>query len=259
MWFFGLLVVGAMLFYLGGKKNGRSGRSGRTQSSSGAGTDPQGQDAWEGAFYDVPAQRSSNKMVRIRYRDGSGSATERVVHVRAFEPQGRDGLVIGRCYLRNATRTFRFDRMARVVDEETGEIIPDLQKALNTEWEASPAPIMDKLFDEHRDVLKLLLYMAKADGSMRAAEVKVIAQHCAALTGDERITPELVKALLRSVDVPTIVGFTRTYNKLRRERPEVAQGAAQACKAIVATQKSVHPAEQAALDVLDKPVPRLAD
>ena len=175
MWFFGLLVVGAMLFYLGGKKNGRSGRSGRTQSSSGAGTDPQGQDAWEGAFYDVPAQRSSNKMVRIRYRDGSGSATERVVHVRAFEPQGRDGLVIGRCYLRNATRTFRFDRMARVVDEETGEIIPDLQKALNTEWEASPAPIMDKLFDEHRDVLKLLLYMAKADGSMRAAEVKVIA------------------------------------------------------------------------------------
>ena len=108
-------------------------------------------------------------------------------------------------------------------------------------------------------MLKLLLYMAKADGSMRAAEVKVIAQHCVNLTGDERITPELVKALLRSVDVPTIVGFTRTYNKLRREQPEVAQGVAQACKAIVATQKSVHPAEQAALDVLDKPVPRLAD
>ena len=61
------------------------------------------------------------------------------------------------------------------------------------------------------------------------------------------------------MDVPTIVGFTRTYNKLRREQPEVAQGAAQACKAIVATQKSVHPAEQAALDVLDKPLPRLAD
>ena len=210
MWFFWLLAAGAVLFYLGHKKKGQTRRSGREQFGSDradAGAGRNGEpDAWEGAFYDVPSQRSSNKMVRIRYRDGNGSATERVVRVRAFEPQGRNGLVIGRCYLRNATRTFRFDRMARVVDEETGEIIPDLQKSLNTEWEASPIPVMDKLFDEHRDVLKLLLYMAKADGAMRAAEVAVIAQHCVDLTGDERITQALVKELMASVDVPTIVG-----------------------------------------------------
>ncbi len=65
--------------------------------------------------------------------------------------------------------------MRRVVDEKTGEMIPNLQKALNAEWEASLAPVMDLLYAQHHDVLKLLLYMAKADGAMRAAEVRVIA------------------------------------------------------------------------------------
>lgn len=65
----------------------------------------------------------------------------------------------------------------------------------------------------------------------------------------------MVKTLLSCMDAPTIVGFTHT---LRREQPEVAQGAAQACRAIVATQKTVHPSEQAALDVLAKPLPAIA-
>lgn len=264
MWFFWLLAGVAVLFYLGSgkKKKGEKRKGARAQPLQGRADAPagdgEGRDAWEGSFYDAPAQRTASRMVRIRYRDGDGSATERVVHVRAFEPQGGDGLVIGRCYLRNATRTFRFDRMQRVVDEETGEIIPDLQKALNAEWEASPAPVMDLLYAQHHDVLKLLLYMAKADGAMRAAEVRVIAQHCADLTGDARITPDMIKTLLSCMDAPTIVGFTRTYNKLRREQPEVAQSAAQACRAIVATQKTVHPSEQAALDVLAKPLPAVA-
>lgn len=264
MWFFWLLVAVAVVFYLGQspKKKGAKRKGVRSQSQQGRAGAPadggEARDAWEGSFYDAPAQRSASRKVRIRYRDGSGSDTERVVHVRAFEPQGSNGLVIGHCSLRNATRTFRFDRMQRVVDEETGEIIPDLQKALNTEWEASPAPVMDMLYAQHQEVLKLLLYMAKADGAMRAAEVNVIAQHCADLTGDERITPAMVKTLLSYMDAPTIVGFTRTYNKLRRERPEVAQGAADVCRAIVATQKTVHPSEQAALDVLDKPLPKTA-
>lgn len=248
MWFYGVVLVVVVLFYWsGGTKRWRRGAP--------AAQGPSGDD-WEGSFYDVPEQRSIKKTVRITYRDGAGVATERVVDVRAFEPHGAQGLIVGRCRLRNKTRTFRFDRMTRVVDEETGEIIPSLQRLLNAEWEASPEPVLDKLFAQHRDVLTLLLYMAKADGAMRAAEVAVIARYCVELTGDERITPALVKDLMLCVDVPTIVGFTRTYNKLRRERPDDAQRAAQACRAIVGTQKTVHLAEQAALDVLDKPLPR---
>lgn len=212
-------------------------------------------DAWEGAFYDVSEQRSADKSVRISYRAGDGEVTERVVDVRAFEPRGAGGLVIGRCQLRNATRTFRFDRMTRVVDEDTGEIIPDLQSCLNAEWEASPEPVLDALFRQHRELLKMLLYAAKADGAVRIAELQVIARHCAQLTGDERITPSLVKDLLAMLDVPSVASFTRSYNKLRRENPNDAERAAQACREIVATQKTIHPTEQAMLDALDKPLP----
>lgn len=217
---------------------------------------PVARDSWEGSFYDVGSQRSVKKTVRVIYRDGDGVVSERVVDVRAFEPQGREGLVIGRCHMRNATRTFRFDRMVRVVDEETGEVIQDLQARLNEEWEASPEPVLDALYSQHRDVLKMLLYAAKLDGAMRAAEVDVIARHCVELTGDQRITAPLVKELLAALDVPTIASFVRIYNQLRRERPEDAERAARACREIVATQKDIHPAEQAMLDALNKPLPK---
>lgn len=215
-------------------------------------------DAWEGSFYDAPVQRSAKKTVRIVYRDGDGNLSERVVDVKAFEPRGADGMLIGRCHLRNASRTFRFDRMVRVVDEDTGEIIQDLQAALNAEWEASPEPVMDALFSKHNDLLKMVLFAAKADGAIRAPELQVIAQHCVELTGDHRLTPSMVRELLDVLDVPSITSFFRIYNRLRRERPDEAERAAKACRQIVATQKTVHPTEQAMLDALDRPLPKSA-
>lgn len=273
MWLIWLGAIAFAIWYLRSKSRahalgrliGRLTPGARRQTKPSAPTDAhtyshdsKDKDAWEGAFYDVVAQRSAKKTVRMQYADGNGNATERDIDIRAYEPQGASGLVIAHCHLRGATRTFRFDRMRQVVDMETGEIIPDLQQLLNDEWKASPEPVLDQLYREHHDVLKILLYMAKADGSVRAAEIGVIAQHCRTITGDDRITADLVKALLQVVDVVTITTFTRLYNKLRRERPEDAANAAQACRAIVATQKTVHPNEQSALDILAKPLPKAA-
>lgn len=213
-------------------------------------------DAWEGAFYDVASQRTAKKTVRLRYIDGNGQQSERVVDIRAYEPSGIAGLLIGRCHLRNATRTFRFDRISEVIDMETGEVIPDLRERLNAEWEASPARSLDELCNEHLPALKLLLYMAKADGSVRVAELDVIAKHFQIVTGDSRIDSTHVKTLLQNVDVISVTSFTRTYNALRRERPDEATRVADACRAIVATQNTVHPNEQSALDILDKPPPK---
>jgi len=214
-------------------------------------------DTWEGTFFDVVAQRSTKKTVRMNYRDANGNMTQRVVDIRAYEPQGDNGLVIGRCHMRNATRTFRFDRMQQVVDAETGEIIANLQQHLNDEWAISPKPVMDELYAAHHDVLKLMLYMAKADGAVRAAEIDVIAKYCIEITQDQRITTSMIKEMLQYVDVVTINTFARTYNKLRRENPGSAQRAADACRAIVATQKTIHPNEQSALDTLLKPLPTI--
>jgi len=258
MWIF-LLFIAAIVAWLLLKKQGAPMPQATPKiatSYSAPQHEAQDKDAWEGAFYDVVTQHSINKSVRLRYIDTHDNESERVVDIRAFEPDRRDGLVIAYCHLRNATRTFRFDRMKQVIDMETGEIIPDLQAQLNAEWKASPEPILDQLYREHHDVLKLMLYMAKADGSVRSAEIGVIARYCQDITGDARITAELIKNLLKTVDVVTMTTFTRVYNKLRRERPDDAIRAADACRAIVATQKTIHPNEQGALDILDKPLPR---
>lgn len=267
MWLFWVALIGAAIWYYSKKKAPTASTTAppepivRVESNSA--TTPanpekaEDKDAWEGAFYDVGAQHSAKKTVRMQYTDGNGTQTERVVDIRAYEPKGDEGLVIGHCHFRGATRTFRFDRMRQVVDMETGEVIPNLQQHLNDEWAASPEPILDQLYRDHHDVLKLMLYMAKADGSVRAAEIGVIAQCCQDITGDARVTPDLVKDLLKAVDVVTITTFTRVYNKLRRERPDDAVKAAGACRAIVATQKAIHPNEQSALDILDKPLSKI--
>lgn len=213
-------------------------------------------DSYEGHFGSAPEQRSIKKRVQIDYRDGNGNPTTRAVDIQKFEPSGADGMVLGWCHLRGARRTLRFDRMARVVDLETGEIIPDLQATLNAEWAASTEPVLDRLFSEHNDALKLLLYAAKADGAMRAKELEVIAKLCADLSGDRRITPAKAKELMAYVELPTERSFTLAYNRLRRDQPDVAHRVAQACREIVDTQTSMHPVEQAMLAVLDKPLPK---
>lgn len=258
MLYFWLALIVGLVYYVA--KRQKSLQRAKTQlasvSTSTSLSEDEDNDAFEGSFYDAPSpQRTAAKTVRIKYVDAKQQQTDRVVNVRAFESAGRAGLIFGHCHLRNATRTFRFDRMRRVVDEDTGEIIADLQKCLNDEWLASPQPVMDKLYEQHHDVLKMMLFMAKADGAVRAAELDVIAGYCVDITQDKRITQAMIKEMLKCVDVVSITTFVRTYNRLRRERPESALQAAAACRAIVATQKTVHPNEQAALDALDKPLP----
>lgn len=211
-------------------------------------------DAYEGYFGDTKEQRSIKKTVQIDYRDGNGNTTTRTFDIQKFEPNGLDGMILGWCHLRRARRTLRFDRIAKAVDMETGEIIQDLQARLNQEWEASIEPVLDRLFAEHGDALKLMLYAAKADGAMRAKELGVIAHHCADIAGDHRINSATVKELMGYVELPTERSFTITYNKLRREQPEMAQRIARVCREIVGTQASVHPTEQAMLNILDKPL-----
>lgn len=248
MWVFWLAVIGVAVWYFQRKQTVKNEAStARSQLDK---------DAWEGAFYDAEEQRSAKKTVQLQYRDGNGTTSERVIDIRAYEPNNPNGLVIAHCHLRDATRTFRFDRMSRVVDTESGGIINDLQKKLNVDWEESPARTLDTLIEQHREALKMMLYMAKADGTVRTAELEVIAKHCQDVTGDARVTVAMVKGMLNSVDVVSVITFTRAYNKLRRERPDAAAKTADACRAIVATQKTIHPNEQSALDILDKPLPK---
>ncbi|ABM38620.1 hypothetical protein [Polaromonas naphthalenivorans] len=58
---------------------------------------------------------------RIRYTDADGQSTQRDITVQPFSSTPRK--FSAHCHLRNATRTFIFDRIVQVIDLDTGEVL----------------------------------------------------------------------------------------------------------------------------------------
>lgn len=95
-------------------------------------------DSWEGGFWEVQQPFPAKATLRIKYEDGAGKQTERVVDVRQFGIDVNGNILIGHCRMRNATRTFRMERIKRCVDEETGEIVSDVFTYLREKYDSSP-------------------------------------------------------------------------------------------------------------------------
>jgi len=209
-------------------------------------------DNWEGSFWDVEEPLPVKATLRLTYEDAKGKKSERTVDVRQFGAYGPTTLVIGRCHMRNATRTFRADRIERCVDEETGEVVSDVGAYLRAKYETSPESTKDKLLDEEYDTLRILLYVGKADGQLRAAEKEIIRNTCRAMANDSRITDQMIDRLFNALDVPSIHAFKLAVGRLVGKPLEARLMLIKASQDMVATQKTVHPSEQEALDYMEK-------
>jgi len=190
--------------------------------------------------------------LQIEYEDGAGNKTQRVVDVRQFGPHGDSALLIGHCRMRNATRTFLTERISHCVDAETGETVENVYAFLLEKHKNSPEFSKEKLFENEYDVLRVLFYVGKADGQLRAAEKRVILESCQKLTGDTRLTEKHINDLYSAVDLPSIQAFKMAVGRLAKKGPEACEVLIKSAEDIVATQKTVHPAEQEALDYMRK-------
>ena len=214
-------------------------------------TQANNEDLWEGAFWEVVNPRPADITVHLLYRDAAGQQSKRTVNVTGFDSD-EQGLIIGRCMLRNATRTFRYVRIERAIDPASGEVIDNLHAWLDEKYRNTPQGLAATLAAKHIDLFKVLLYIAKADGSMRTAEVQVIAESVAVITNNKSIDSTVIKAVLRQLDTPTLHGFKLAFGRLLTQDRAIAQKAWDTAKSIVGTQKTVHEAEQSALDYLEK-------
>ena len=209
-------------------------------------------DEWEGSFWEVTQPLPAKANLRLKYTDGAGRKTERTVDVRQFGAVGPNTLLIGHCNMRDATRTFRSDRIESCIDEETGEVVSDVRTYLMAKYEQSPDRLKDLLLESEYDTLRVLLYVGKADGQLRAAEKAVIRDTCVAITNDSRLTDSVIDDLLANMDVPTLQAFKLAVGRLAK-RGQTAQAVVMtAAERMVATQKIVQQAEQDALDYMKK-------
>jgi hypothetical protein len=186
----------------------------------------------------------------MSYKSVDGSETHRTVDVKRVYPAKKIYFFDAFCKLRNSNRTFRTDRVLRCVDALTGEIIQDLNQYLEDAINNSPFSRSKKLIKNHRDVLMVLLFLAKADGQLRAAERSVITSACNEIAPEEQWTEEDVKAALSSMDTPSRQAFNLAVGRLAKSAEAPLETVMDASRRIVATQKSVHAAEQEALDYI---------
>ena len=209
-------------------------------------------DTWEGSFWDASDPIKLTAHIEIDYVDGNKYTTTRTVRVREFDSALHGGIIMGHCELRNATRTFRFDRIKKCIDIETGEVVSDIKKYLNAKYEQSPEKSSDILAVDYIDVLKVIYFVAKADGQYRKEEKEVIAQYVRTLIRDERITTKIIDDILIEIDVPTMQGFKLALGRVLKGGEINPELLATCCQEIVDTQKSVHPMEKEALDYISK-------
>lgn len=215
-------------------------------------------DSWEGGMWEAADPHKVSANLRLEYTDAKGEKTTRNVRVREFDNTLYGGILMGICELRDAHRTFRFDRIRTCVDLDTGEVVNDVRAYLNKLYETSPERSTDLLVSDYLDALKVVYYVAKADGQYRKAEKEVVTQFVQILVRDTRITSEMIDVAIQTVSVPTIQAFKLAVGRIVKGGQIDPSLLNQCCKEIVATQGAVHPSEQEALDYIEKKITRPA-
>lgn len=209
-------------------------------------------DEWEGSFWEVVQPIPAKAKLRLDYIDGAGKKSERTVDVRQYGAFGNSTLIIGHCLLRDATRTFRTDRIQKCVDEDTGELVTDVAAYLKKKYDESPERSRDALLEDEYDALRVLLYVGKADGQLRVAEKTIIRETCVAMSNDSRLTDKTIDELFLNMSVPTLQAFKLAIGRIAKREPSTRTVVMSAAEKMVGTQKVIHQAEQEALDYMRK-------
>lgn len=145
-----------------------------------------------------------------------------------------------------------FDRISHCVDLETGESIEDVRQHLNERYDRSPERSVEILLSDYLDTLKVLYFVAKADGQYRREEKEVVAGYIRKLIRDDRVTVAMVDDALKAVGVPSMQAFKIAAGRVLKSGQVDPTLLRRCCEEIVATQATVHAAEQEALDYIER-------
>jgi len=205
--------------------------------------------------YDLLPSFPVKATLHLWYTDRNGQKTERVVDVQEIGAGVSDNTLVGYCQLRQEPRTFYLHRINQCVDTETGELINDVYQYLRQKYEQSPEYKIDELLNTERDALCILFYVSKADGALRKAERKIIRETCRILANDSRINDEMIDRLIKGIHLLTEPAFQLAVGRLAKRTLDIQRTVLDAAEKMVASDKKIHPAEQAALDYMRKRLP----
>lgn len=199
----------------------------------------------------LPPFQALTASLKINYQDFRGKRSEREVDVRAFAP-GPPAYVAGICKLRGGYRTFKIDRISYAVDTTTGEEIANLTEFLQAKYDSAPERAWERLLADDMPALRLLLYVAKADGQFTTKERDVVVDFCQTMSQRSDITRQQLNTIARDLPVTSIASYRRLCGEIASLPAQKRDRVVKAAHDIVATQRTVSTEEKDALDYLNK-------
>jgi len=195
--------------------------------------------------------RKLEARLTLDYESTSGKRAKRDVDVSAFY-RGDGGCIIDCfCHLRNAKRTLSSKSILRAIDRDTGEVVNDIYTFLEAKYNENPEKAYDTILQTYAWTIFILLYVAAADGAIRAPERQLVVDFCMRRGNPAELTVEKLDALVKGLGRPAKSDFQR-YIRERTTTPEVIRDIFETAKAIVATNSKVHTEQERALAYMTK-------
>jgi hypothetical protein len=244
-YFFIALVIVIVCFYLQ-KKTKKTDTHFFTAELSKTSIPIERKDAWEGSFWEAENPKKIEASLSFNYIDGNNEESYRKVKLQRFDNNLFDGMFIGHCLSRNATRTFRYDRVSNVINMDSGEVISNIRDWLSARYETSPEFSRDKLLENDYDTLRILLFMGKADGQFRKDERSIVATTCRLISANSEITDEMVEDMFNNLETLSYRAFQLAVGRVSKQPDSVKLMVFEAVEKMILSQKTVHVVEEEA-------------
>jgi len=200
-------------------------------------------------YWKEPGWVKVSARLEITYNDRSGQESQRSINITGYDGSA---YLNGFCEMRQETRTFRIDRIKEAIDQETGELIESVPDYLLEKYKQSPEHKISKVFENHIDIIKVLLHIGKADGQLRAEEKEIICSVIRSISKDKQLPENEIIKFLTKMEVPSLHSFKLAFGRVCKTYPNHTPKIYDIAKKIIDTQKAIHANEQEALDYMIK-------
>jgi hypothetical protein len=172
----------------------------------------------------------------LEYEDADGDVSRRDIKVIRIGNEDGRWYVYAYCYLREDYRQFRFDRIHSL--SLNGKPVAEPEKYLFDLYFNSPEYKLGLLLETKSEELALLVFMARADGSMRKNEREAVAEYIKSISDitDNNAIHESVKIL--QVDLPV---FNKILKNTKRWTDEKKTEVLHGVEKVYAAKKSHDP------------------
>lgn len=184
---------------------------------------------------------------RIVYIDLEGRMTQRRISVLST-----DGYYLySWCYLKDDRRTFFAHMVQEAVNLDTGEVVSSILDDIESAYARSHEGKHALGMNTELHAIRILFFVAKADGRLIKAERGLIADYILSSESGYDLDAETLDDMVKYIAEPSASEFNRLVVDMAKKDKSKLERIFAYAKGIVATEKKVNPMEEAALKVIE--------